>query len=173
MRKVSIKKLLIDIIAMAQKKYQFHLLHYAILDNHFHFFIRTVEDGETISRIMQFIKAQLAQRYNRMHGRTGPFWNERFSDTIIELTESPQFVFMWILWYISYNPVRKGYVRDPRDYQFSSVRFYLEKDYQSPLKLTFHDYFLNLGKNFSTRVRRLLKFEDLYRKRLFPDIVFN
>ena len=82
-----IKDLLIDVLVMAQNKYSFEIIYYTIMDNHFHFIFRTIEDGETVSRIMQFIKSQFARRYNRKMNRTGPFWNERFKDSIIEYRE--------------------------------------------------------------------------------------
>ena len=167
------KDLMIKVMGMAEKKYMFELINLAILDNHFHFIIRTVEDGVDISRLMQFIKSQYARRYNKKMNRKGPFWNERFGDTIIEMTENPEYTFHWINNYISYNSVRKNYVNDPRDYEYCFIKFYLDEKYESPLKLTHHEYFLKLGKTFKERVLRFLEFEEMYRKRIFPEYVFT
>ena len=142
------------------------------MDNHFHFFIKTLKDGEDISRIMQFIKSQFARRYNRMVNRSGPFWNERFGDTIVELTPDPPTTFFNILLYIGYNPVRSHYVADPRDYPYSSFKCYLDETYPSPVKITLHEYFLKLGDTFKERVKKFLVYEDRYRKRIFPDTLF-
>ena len=105
-------------------------------------------------------------------GRIGPFWNERFGDTIIENAKDPEFLFHWIVLYIAYNSVRKGYVNDPRDYEYSSINFYLEKDYEPPVKLTRHEYFENLGNTFEERVKKFLIYEEIYRKRLFSKLIF-
>jgi REP element-mobilizing transposase RayT len=166
MKSKKIKEVLLTVVAMAQEKYHFELAAYTIIDNHFHFIIRTLEDGPTISRIMQFIKSQVAQRYNRAMNRIGPFWNERFSDSIIDLSENPSVYFFYLLCYLAYNAVRKGYVADPRDYDYSSIRAYLEKDYCSPVVITLHQYFIQLGSSFDERARRLLLYEDHYRKRI-------
>ena len=63
----SLKEMLIKIMIQTQKKYLFNLISYEIMDNHFHFIIQTVEGGATISRIMQYIKARFAERFNNLH----------------------------------------------------------------------------------------------------------
>jgi len=165
-----IKDLLIDVLVMAQNKYSFEIIYYTIMDNHFHFIFRTIEDGETVSRIMQFIKSQFARRYNRKMNRTGPFWNERFKDSIIEYTDNPRFYFFWLICYIAYNAVRSGHVRDPRNYKYTSFNAYLDPNYISPVKITLHSYFIELGKTFEERVNKFLMYEEIYRKRLYCGI---
>src|SRR5210317_1671707 len=66
MRAKKMKYLMEHVLNKALKKYKFELNNYALLDNHFHFLITTIEDEATIAEIMQFIKAQFAQRYNKM-----------------------------------------------------------------------------------------------------------
>jgi len=162
----AVKNLLLDVLNMALEKYKFELLAYTIMDNHFHFIIKTNNDGPTISRIMQFIKAQFARRFNKLTGRTGAFWNERFGDVIIEQTKDPEFYFHWLNWYMAYNPVRAQKASDPRHYAYCSISFCLDGDYKAPVKLSFHHYFLKLGSSFQERSKRFLEFEDIYRKRL-------
>ena len=84
-----LKDLMLSVLNQALEKYVFELSAFTIMDNHFHFLIRTVVGGEDISRIMQFIKSQYARKYNKIMNRTGPYWNERFSDKIIEYAEDP------------------------------------------------------------------------------------
>jgi putative transposase len=141
---------------MAQARYSFELMSYVIMDNHFHFIIRTVENGATIARIMQFIKAQFAQRCNRIMSRTGPFWNERYGDTIIEEQAFPAGAFNAINNYILQNPVRARCVKDARDYRYSSMRFYVDENYRPPVILTFHIHYLGTGRSFRERANRLL-----------------
>ncbi|PKL35396.1 MAG: hypothetical protein CVV44_21555 [Spirochaetae bacterium HGW-Spirochaetae-1] len=160
------KVLMFDVLNLALEKYNFELISFAIMDNHFHFLIRTLTDGPTISRIMQFIKAQFARRYNKIANRTGSFWNERFGDVIIELTEDPEFYFHWLNWYMGYNSVRAHKVNDPRKYAYCSILSYLDENYRPPVKITHHEYFLKLGKTFHERSKIFLEYEDIYRKRL-------
>jgi putative transposase len=173
MRHNKIKDLMIYVLNSALEKYDFDLIEYVIMDNHFHFYVKTKKNGQNISRIMQFIKSQFARQYNRMMNRTGPFWNERFSDTIIELNHDPRKLFFLILEYIGFNPVRSCYVNDPRDYKYSSYKCYFDENYKSPIKITLHQYFLELGNTFKERVMKLLEYEEIYRKRLFPDCLFQ
>jgi|SRR4030042_3085284 len=172
MGSTAMKDLMISVLQMTAQKYTYNLITYSIMDNHFHFYIQTCKEGESISRIMQFIKSQFARRYNRLMSRTGPFWNERFSDTIIELHRSPETAFFSVLFYIFFNPVRSRYVADPRDYPYTSIRCYLDETYVSPVPITLHDYFMKLGDTFEERVRKLLEYEELYRKRIFPESMF-
>ncbi len=172
MRSPKIKKLMIEVLNLALDKYNFQLIGYTIMNNHFHLYIKTVADGENISRIMQFIKSQFARRYNRMMNRTGPFWNERFKDTITELTPNPRETFFNTLLYLGYNPVRSGLVNDPRDYFYSSIRSYLDENYISPVKITLHTFFLELGNTFTDCVNKLQDYEDMYRRRIFHESLF-
>ena len=160
------KNIFIDVVNAAMDKYEFNFNTYAILGNHFHLVIKTVNDDHTISHIMQYIKARFAERYNKKLGRIGPVWNERFIDTIIEFTENPMDYFNWLVWYIGYNPVRKRLVTDPRKYIFGGINAYLDESYQSPIKITLHDYFLCLGDTFMERVNQFLVYEEAYRKQL-------
>ena len=160
------KKCFMEAIKMCQDKYNFELNAAEIVSNHFHLVIRTLKDEATISLIMQYIKARTAQRYNRATGRVGPFWNERFGCTIIEESENPEEYLLNLLWYVAFNPTRKGESRDPRENYIGFIRCYLTEGLVLPIKITLHHYFYRLGYNFLECVKRLLFYEDAYRKRM-------
>lgn len=167
MKQDRMKELMIAVISMAQSKYKFELISYVIMDNHFHFIIRTVEGGAPISRIMQLIKSQYALRYNKIMNICGPFWNERYGDAIIEEQDCPVEAFNNINCYIINNPVKANYVNDASEYKYSCVRFYLDENYSSPVKLTFHEYYLELGLTFRERSERFLKIGRIQLLRAF------
>ncbi len=156
----------IEAVQMCQGKYVFELIAAETVANHIHLLIKTVEDEETISRIMQYIKARIAEKYNRATGETGTFWNERFGSTIIEESDNPEQYLLWLLWYIGYNPVRKGLSHDPRKNEIGFINCYLDENFNSQIKFTLHEYFYNLGNSFSIRVKRFLEYEEAYLKRL-------
>jgi len=162
-----IKDLLIDIILTSQKMFMYQLIGYEIMDNHIHLIIRTVEGGASISQIMQYIKGNFAKSYNRRMMRTGPFWNERFGDSIIEESDNPVAYLLWLIWYLAYNPVRKRKTSDPRNYRYTSLNSYLDESYKGPLEITLHDYFIKLGNTAIERLNKFLLFEEMYRRRLF------
>ena len=94
------------------------------------------------------------------------FWNERFGSTIIEKSDDPEKYLLWLLWYIGYNPVRKGLSRDPRDNYIGFINCYLEKNHEAQVKITLHRYFINLGNTFEECVKKFLWYEEAYLKRL-------
>jgi putative transposase len=159
-----------DIAVIVVKKalsiYDFKLIQLEFVGNHFHILIQTTANGQTISRILQYIKARITERYNKLTNRTGTMWNERFKSKIIEEAEDPIHYFLYLMWYIAYNPVRKGIIKNPRESKLGTIRVYLEYDYKAKVPITLHDYFLNLGANFKERVRCFLQYEDLYQARL-------
>jgi REP element-mobilizing transposase RayT len=160
------KRIAVDVLADALEIYSFELVHFEFVENHMHLLIRTVKNGQTISRIMQYIKARIAERFNRLNNRTGPFWNERFGCEIIEHAQDPIEYFCWLLWYIAYNPVRKRVIRDPRESKYGTIRAYLEENYKPVVKIKLHHFFHELGKTFEDKVNRILEYEEEYRNYL-------
>lgn len=159
------KKYFIDSVKMCQEKYEFELIAAEIVSNHIHLVIKTIEDMETISKIMQYIKARIAEKYNRAMNTTGSFWNERFGNSIIEETDNPEQYLLWLLWYIGYNPVRKGQSPDPRKNDIGFINCYLTADHDLPIKITLHQYFTTLAGNFTECVEKFLCYEYAYLKR--------
>jgi len=131
-----------------------------------HVLIKTLDENENISTIMQYIEARIAEKYNRAMNTTGSFWNGRFSSKVIEEQENPEQYLLWLLWYIGYNPVRKGLSSDPRKNQIGFINVYLSENYPLPIKITLHEYFIKLDKNFQDCVKKFLLWEEIYRKRI-------
>jgi REP element-mobilizing transposase RayT len=167
MKKDRMKDLMILVLNMALEKYDFKLCNYVIMDNHFHLIIKTVNGGADISRIMQFIKSQYARRYNILMKRTGPFWNERYGDRIIEESENPQKTLFNLIHYINNNPSNAHYLNDTKKYKYGCMKYFLDENYDPPVKLLYHDYFLELGDSFKERVNKLMKFEESSKRQVF------
>jgi REP element-mobilizing transposase RayT len=161
------KKYFVEAARMCQEKYDFELVGAEIVGNHMHLVIKTLEGKASVSVIMQYIKARIAEKYNAAMNETGAFWNERFGSTIIEESDNPENYLFNLLWYISYNPVRKRLSRDPRYNEVGFINQYLRKNAQVPVKITIHEYFYKLGNNFEECAEKFLIFEEAYRKRLY------
>ncbi|MCP4131445.1 MAG: hypothetical protein GY754_10730, partial [bacterium] len=187
MKDSKFKHLLVRIIKDAQVKFEFELCAFAILDDHVHFIIKIVNEYDTISLIMQNIKMRLARNWNIMNNEIGPFWNQRYGNRVIDESDNPEFDLNWLLLYIAYNPVKKeikenpkvsrkklkkeeGIFLDPRDYEFNSINAYLDEDYESPVEITLHPFFLELGKTPEERMEEFLRFESLYKEKLYLDL---
>ena len=160
------RRIFTEAIKRCQEKYEFELIAAEPVADHIHIIIRTLLGKEDISRINQYIKARTAEMYNRATGSTGAFWNERFGSTVIEEADDPEQYLLRLLWYIGYNPVRKGLSRDPRENWIGFINCYLCKNYEARVKITLHTYFLNLGDTFEECVEKFLFYEDAYRKRI-------
>jgi putative transposase len=154
----SIKTLFEYCITLALEKYPFELINYQIMDNHVHLLIRTVEGGASISRIVQYIKSRFAQRFNRMMQRTGPVWNERFKDSIVEFADNPRMYLLNLIWYFANNPVRAGKVESPFESYFGGSKAYFDKNFSPNVKITLHQYFLELGDTLEESIEKLLSY---------------
>lgn len=159
------KDTMLETIERTQCKYDFDLVFYQIMDNHIHLVIKTHKNGPTISRIMQYLKARFAEMYNRKNSRTGPFWNERFGDVIVELQDNPLFYFFWLLWYLAYNAVRKAKVVDPRQYRYGSINHYLNVQFTGRLNVKLHKFYIEASEHIVDRLKIFIAFEGIYRKR--------
>lgn len=160
-----IKELFLEVLRRSKQKYEYKLISYCIMPNHIHLVIHTTDKGTMISRIMQYIKARFAEMYNKLLKRSGPFWNGRYKDTIIQFTKNAVHYLLWLLWYLAFNPVRKRICENPLKYRYSGIRAYLEENAKMEVPIDHHDFFVQLGSTFSERVKRLLHYEEMYRKR--------
>lgn len=92
---------------------------YALLDNHFHLFLRTPRPD--LSDGMHDFQSGFATCFNQRHGRVGPLFQGRFKAVIVE-----QDSHSWELSrYVHLNPARTDRTPRPEQFSWSSYRFYL------------------------------------------------
>ncbi len=101
---------LADVVA----RFRWLCLAYCLLDNHYHLVVETPEPN--LSAGMQRLDSVYAQRFNRLHGRTGHLWQGRYwaapvvrGAHLLELTR-----------YVALNPVRAGVCTAPGEWRWSS-----------------------------------------------------
>jgi REP element-mobilizing transposase RayT len=159
-----VKNIALSAVRKAKKKYKFDLSYIEFVEDHVHIVIKTLSGEANISRIMQYIKARITERCNLALGRIGPLWNERFKSEIIEDYENPAEKFVKLIWYLAYNPVRRGLYADPRKNKYSGIHKYLgsENEKRRMLPINLHEYFINLGLTANTRIMSFLKYEKEY-----------
>lgn len=74
-------------------------------------YIRRMND---VSEFMKSFKQRATRRFNRLNGRKGPLWEERFKSVLVQGGEA----LSCIAAYIDLNPIRAGIVEDPKDYRW-------------------------------------------------------
>lgn len=128
---------------IAYHKYvlNFYLFGYVIMPDHFHLLLQPCEEY-SLSKIMNYIKGNFARKYNEFinpdmtgirplrvgyhNGRSNNSDKEEKSKNSVWQKEYYEYVirdekdFIEKLDYIHNNPVKKGLVKDPGKYEFSS-----------------------------------------------------
>ncbi|MDR1326059.1 MAG: transposase [Treponema sp.] len=94
-----IKTMLLTFIKKAKQKYPFQLLNFCIMDNHIHLLIKP-ERGQSLSKIMQWIKGNFARYWNKAHNkRSSHLWGRRFFSKIVNNARQFLRVFDYIVKY--------------------------------------------------------------------------
>ena len=68
-----------------------------------------------VSAFMKEFKQRFSRWYNKVTGRFGTLWAERFTSVVVE---DSAVALRTVAAYIDLNPVRAGLVKDPKDYRF-------------------------------------------------------
>ncbi|GMO34953.1 MAG: hypothetical protein Ta2B_15280 [Termitinemataceae bacterium] len=116
---VEVKKEFMAFIEKAHIKFNFELINFQIMDNHFHFLIKPGK-GESLSEIMQWIKCNFAKYWNNLHNTKGHFWGERFFSRIIKNAKDFWRTFL----YIDDNAVKAKLAESPLSWVFGGAWFH-------------------------------------------------
>jgi REP element-mobilizing transposase RayT len=95
-----------------------HLHAVVIMPDHVHLLFTALRDSEgwtfALPEILRAIKWSSARNINKLTGRTGPEWQDESFDHVLRGDESLRET----IEYIRQNPVRKGLVAKPEEYQW-------------------------------------------------------
>jgi REP element-mobilizing transposase RayT len=78
-----LRTMLCQVIDEAHKRYKFALWDISIDDSYFTCHIKP-EPGQSLSRILQWVKSVVARRWNKVRGMHGHLWGARFYSEILE-----------------------------------------------------------------------------------------
>ena len=106
----------LDTVKKAQQKYPFELLDFCVTDNYIYLVIKPAK-GQSISKIMQWIKGNFAKRWNKAHHTSGHFWGKRFVSKIIRTASQ----FLQTLKYIAERPVAAQLAAKAEDWAFCGL----------------------------------------------------
>ncbi|HTV58662.1 MAG TPA: transposase [Verrucomicrobiae bacterium] len=118
------RNFLLQILAETRQRLVFTLAGYVVMPEHVHLLIGEPEIGNP-SKVVQILKQRVSctLRKNSV-GALNPairsFWHTRFYDfNIWSLKKKNE-----KLHYLHFNPVKRGLVENPEDWEWSSYRFY-------------------------------------------------
>jgi putative transposase len=124
----------LSILDQTRKRLRFAVVGYVVMPEHFHLLLTEPEVG-TPSTVMQVLKQRTARALLPKKKRADPrqrslfgdgasrraFWQARFYDFNVWTTSKR----VEKLKYIHRNPVKRGLVKSPEQWRWSSYRFYL------------------------------------------------
>lgn len=110
------RRLYLRRVAWFASIHRIRVLAYALMDNHIHF-VLIVPSQVALSKFMQDLQSEHAQRMNETYGRSGHLFGERFFCSSVDHD-----VAFEVIRYVELNPVRAGMVARAEDFEFSSAR---------------------------------------------------
>lgn len=96
LRRATERDALIAAFRAGAERFGFRLVHYAILRNHLHFLVEA-RDRRALSRGMQGLLIRVARGLNRVWGRTGKVFADRFHDVILRTPQQVRKALVYVL----------------------------------------------------------------------------
>jgi putative transposase len=109
------RRVYLDILREQCLRYGLTVLGYCLMTNHIHL-IATPWQEDSLARAMGRTDVLYAQYINRLHGRSGHLWQNRFFSCALD-----EEYFWQALRYVERNPVRAGMVEQAWEYPWSSA----------------------------------------------------
>jgi putative transposase len=97
-------------LELARRRYRFEVLGYVVMPEHVHLLINEPPE-EPLSKALQALKLSVSKRLKQT-----PFWETRYYDFNVFSHKKR----VEKLWYMHNNPVVRGLVKKPEDWQWSS-----------------------------------------------------
>jgi putative transposase len=111
--------ILARVIRARRQEHGFILAAWVFLPDHWHAIVG-VGYNVTISRVMESIKVSATRQINSLRKESGRLWQGRFFDRALRTVREYNKAVEYIRW----NPVRRGLVKNPEEWPWSSYREY-------------------------------------------------
>lgn len=112
-------QLYLNTLSFVQKKHQYRLFNYELMNSHVHLFL---QPSKTIplEKTMLLINWKYARDYNRRNKRKGHFWLDRYKSMPVDTDRYA----LALMRYMNRNPIRAGMVKTPGEWKWSGFSFY-------------------------------------------------
>lgn len=126
------RRVYLSILAEQSEKYSLEILGWCLMTNHVHIIARPAV-SESLAKAVGRTNLLYTQYINRMHGRSGHLWQNRFFSCPLGREH-----FWQALRYVEQNPLRAGMVKKAEKYPWSSAAAHLAgKDKTGLLNLSY------------------------------------
>jgi len=109
------RRVYLELLRTGAERYGLRVEGYCLMTNHVHL-VGVPAEEHSLARALAFASLLYTQYVNRMHGRSGRLWQNRFFSCPLDDAHRAA-----ALCYIELNPVRAAIVRRPEDYPWSSA----------------------------------------------------
>lgn len=154
------KQVYYDLLLKYKDRYGVVIYSYCLMSNHPHITGRT-ETVEGLSRLMQVVNSQFAKVINKSLARRGQVVMDRFRSPIIQTDTD----LLKVMAYVDLNPNRARMVIHPKEYRWSSYKYYAHG--KSDLLITPAPSYLGLG---NTPVERQTIYQNMVNAILAVDM---
>lgn len=113
-------KRILEVFEQNRKRYGLLCLGYVLMPDHVHAILYQPNDSANVSRFMRRFKSETAFLSKPTAYPGEPLWRRRFDDVSLPGMEAV----MTRLRYVHGNPVRRGIVTQPEEFQWSSAKAY-------------------------------------------------
>jgi len=110
------KRVYLELLHAQSERYGFRIYGYCLMTNHVHV-IGTPASEDSLAKALGRTHFLYTQYVNRMHGRSGHLWQNRFYSCAMDEEHS-----LKALCYVELNPVRAGMAAHAWEYPWSSAR---------------------------------------------------
>jgi len=141
----------LEVLSSAVERFNWLCHAYCLMGNHYHLIVET-PDGN-ISRGMRHINSIYTLIFNRKHKRVGHLFQGRYKSILVE----KESYLLSLGRYVVLNPVRKGLVKRPEDWKWSSFRANIGAE-KKPSFLTVDWVLSQFGDNKTEAIKRYEKF---------------
>ena len=107
------KKLWLNWLFEAKKRYKLSVLNYIITSNHTHLLLYD-SAPEVIPKSIQLVAGRTGQEYNLRKNRKGAFWEDRYHATAVK---TDRHLYQCLV-YIDLNMVRAGVIQHPSEWEY-------------------------------------------------------
>ena len=113
------KETFLELMGEVYNKYKVEFHAYCIMDNHYHFLLRTPHAN--LPEAMKYLQGMFTRIYNKKINADGPIFRGRYKSILLEADNS----IIQVCKYIHLNPVEANFIQGI-DYKWSSYNHYKE-----------------------------------------------